>query len=138
MNKTLLAVALALAYSATPAWADGGPGGPGGHSDPGDTTTIDVKVDIDNSDSSTKSGNYNNKGDAAALGLGSTAANNGASATSNFSNAFNTSKAIAKIELGGNVSGNTVNLGNAAANFGSTYGAVGGTGKGGTDRKSVV
>ena len=77
MNKTLLAVALELAYSAMPAWADGGPGG---KNDPGDTTTIDVQ--IDKSDNSTKSGNYKNKGDAAALGLGSTAANNGASAVS--------------------------------------------------------
>ena len=37
-----------------------------------------------------------------------TAANNGSTATSSFANAFNTSKAIAKIELNGTVSDNTV------------------------------
>ncbi len=63
------------------------------------------------------------------LGLGSTAASGGATASSNFDNAFNTSKAIAKIELTGTVSGNTVyGIGNVVGNSGSTNGAGGGKG----------
>ena len=103
MNKTLLAVAVALAYSVTPAWADSITRG-GGQSDP--SLTVDVAVDnvandnSNNSDNRNQSDNSNNSDNSAkSLGLGSTAASGGATASSNFDNAFNTSKAIAKVEL---------------------------------------
>jgi hypothetical protein len=108
MNKTLLAVAVALAYSVTPAWADQSRGG---GSDP--SLTVDVTVDnvandnSNNSDNRNQSDNSNNSDNSAkSLGLGSTAAASGGQAQSNFNNAFNTSKAIAKVELQGSVSGN--------------------------------
>ena len=210
MNKTLLATAIALAYSAVPVWANpsnttnGGvtvssPAGttestPGGSADfkqvaiakstqggaqspqanegsqannntvnDNDTkTTTITKTDTDTKNVSvTKSGNFDNTGvakakdQAAAANNGGsattnnsdqendkragnnlgdngrvkaedygTAANNG-NATSNFTNAFNTNKAIAKIDLEGKVTGNKVHdIGNNAYNTG--------------DRKSVV
>ena len=54
MNKTLLAVAVALAYSVTPAWADQSRGG---GSDP--SLTVDVTVDNVANDNSNNSDNSN-------------------------------------------------------------------------------
>ena len=57
MNKTLLAVAVALAYSAVPAWANGQHNG-GGQSDPSlalDVTVENVVNDNSNNSSETRS-----------------------------------------------------------------------------------
>ena len=129
MNKTLLAVAIALAYSVTPAWAELHKERGGGQSDP--SLTVDATVDNVANDNSDNSNNSHDNGDrnAASLGLGSTAASSGATASSTFDNAFNTSKAIAKIDLNGTVSNNMVHgIGNVVGNMGSANGAAGGKG----------
>ena len=96
MNKTLLAVAVALAYSVTPAWASENGGGPaatrgGGQSDP--SLTVDVAVNNVANDNSHDNGERNAKN---LGGYGNAAANNGSTANAAFSNSFNESKAIAK------------------------------------------
>ena len=80
--------------------------------------------------------NNNSDGDARASSTGAVAANNGATASSvlrdsfNTSDAFNSTKYIAKSKLEGTVSNNHLHgIGNVASNEGS---ANGGTGKGGT------
>mgnify|MGYP003577549287 FL=1 len=82
----------------------------------------------DHSDNSSHEGdNRNNRGSAKAEGYGSTAANNGSTATSTFSNSFNHSKAVAETKLIGSVSGVTVHdIGNVAKNWGDANGGDGG------------
>ncbi len=134
MNKTLLAVAVALAYSVTPAWADDRDRG--GRSDP----SLEITVDLENvaNDQSHDNGERNAKN---LGGQGNAAANNGSNATTNFTNSFNTNKAIAKTELSGTISGNRVSdIGNVVKNYGDAnggkgyggFGGFGGTGTGGS------
>lgn len=73
--------------------------------------------------------NRDNTSLAASVGLGNAAASNNSTATANWSNSFNTNKAIAKTELVGVVTGNTVHgLGNVALNVGDSSGGDGGSG----------
>ena len=86
MNKTLLAVAVALAYSVTPAWADGQQGGPrGGQSDP----SLEITVDLENVANQTDNRNNNGERNAKNFGDGNAAANNGSTASTNFSHYSN-------------------------------------------------
>ncbi|MGB9495999.1 MAG: hypothetical protein WCA83_14500, partial [Azonexus sp.] len=121
MNKTLLAVAIALAYSVTSAWAaEPQQQRGGGESDP----SLQLAVD----DHSTNSDNRHDNGERNAKnlgGYGNAAANNGSTANANFSNSFNESKAIAKVDLTGTVTGNTVyGIGNVVGNSGTADGAA--------------
>ncbi|MBL8432623.1 MAG: hypothetical protein JNK80_09535, partial [Dechloromonas sp.] len=82
MNKTLLAVAVALAYSVTPAWADDRGGGD--RHDKKSDPSLEVNVDIKDSgnDNSHDNGPRNARN---AGGYGNAAANNGSTASTSFS-----------------------------------------------------
>lgn len=95
--------------------------------DNGSLGLIQVAVDADSTDD--HSGNdRNNSGTAAALGIGSAAANNHSSATTSISDSFNTSNAIATTNLLGAVTGNSVHdIGNTALTVGLANGGNGGS-----------
>lgn len=105
-------------------------------------TDVDIDVDVktnnsdQNNDKSTGN-NRNNKGDANAAGW-ATAANNSSTAISSFKDSFNSSKTIAKVELNGFVSHNSVkDIGNIASNKGDANGASGGKGGSGYGGKAT-
>ena len=81
-----------------------------------------IDDDSDNSDNS-------NHGRARASDYGSAAANNSSTATSSFSNSFNSSKAIAETRLDGYVTDIRIrDIGNVANNWGDADGGHGGAG----------
>ena len=90
MKKTLLASAVALTLGVT------------GHALAQTATDDAVAVNVnvtDNDTTTTTKTNSENRGRAWDEGLGTTAANNGSTSTANFSNAFNTSRAVAMTRL---------------------------------------
>ena len=155
MKKTLLASALALAFglsghvmASQPSMHNGGSGGntggqdtvvPAGADDGGVVASQGARVEQDSRNDSRNQSNQNNsEGDAKAYDPGAAAANNGSNATSNLTNAFNTTKAIAMSKLHGSVSHNVIlGVGNSAsahgsANGGKASGGLGGIGIGGS------
>jgi hypothetical protein len=159
MKKTLLASAITLVFAGTAwanptnnnttgggndqtATATSTQSGPGNHANENSTATQD------NSDRSTSTStrtatltsnrtstrtstatNSRNRTDQDMSGYGNAAAANGSTATANFTNSFNSSRAIAVSRLSGTVSGNAISsIGNYATNNGAANGATGGAG----------
>ncbi|TWG80226.1 hypothetical protein L602_005300000010, partial [Cupriavidus gilardii J11] len=146
MNKTLLASAVTLLLGAA-GQALAQPSNTSGDVDSIDGASIQVayndastrtltstRNDNDQDNDTITKTNSENRGRAwVADGYGNAAANNGGTATASFSNAFNTTRAVATTRLSGTVSGLTVShIGNVARQNGNAAGGVGGRGGNGT------
>ena len=140
MKKTVIASTIALAFGmcgAVLAQPHHHHSGSDVHQRANDGATANNDAMAANDSMNDNSRNNNNSdGDAKATNTGAVAANNGATASSvlrdsyNTTDAFNSTKYIAKSKLEGSVSNNHIHgIGNVATNQGS---ADGGTGKGGT------
>ena len=108
IRKTLVASAVFLALGFTsPAWAQSADEAGNGDLDQDiddsyndESTTLDLALDLDASQTDDHSGDdRNNDGEANADGLGNAAANNHSNATANWESSFNTNIAIASTEL---------------------------------------
>jgi len=121
MRRTLIASAVGVALCG-PLWAGdisqtGGMGDDTLSATSTDTTTTTVDIDASGD-------NRDNDGAAGADGYGTAAANNGSTSTATFSNAFNTSTAVASTELSASVSGVEISgFGNTAGNWGNANSA---------------